>query len=49
MGSDAAVVVTEHIDDVRGDTLDAVDECVGRSCVRIRRRPGRGCMTSVVS
>ena len=32
--SDAAVVVTEYVDDVRGDTLDAVDEDVGRSCVR---------------
>ena len=32
--SDAAVVVTEYVDDVRGDTLDAVDEGVGRSCVR---------------
>ena len=33
--SDAAVVVTEHVDDVRGDTLDAVDEggwSVGRPC-----------------
>ena len=33
--SDAAVVVTEYVDDVRGDTLDAVDEHVGRSCVRL--------------
>ena len=32
--SDAAVVVTEYVDDVWGDTLDAVDEGVGRSCVR---------------
>ena len=32
--SDAAVVVTEHVDDVRGDTLDVVDEGVGRSGVR---------------
>ena len=33
--SDAAVVGTEHVDDVMGDTLDAVDEGVGRSCVRM--------------
>ena len=32
--SDAAVVVPEHVDDVRGDALDAVDEGVGRSCIR---------------
>ena len=32
--SDAAVVVTEYLDDARGDTLDAVDEDVGRSCIR---------------
>ena len=32
--SDAAVVVTEYVDDVRGDPLDAVDEGVGWSCVR---------------
>ena len=32
--SDADMVVTEYVDDVRGDTLDAVDEDVGRSCVR---------------
>ena len=31
--SDAAVVAMEHVDDVRGDTLDAVDEGVGRLCV----------------
>ena len=30
--SDAAVVV-EYVDDVRGDTLDAVDKDVGQSCV----------------
>ena len=28
------VVVTEYVDDVMGDTLDAVDEDVGRSCIR---------------
>ena len=32
--SDAAVVATEHVDEVRGDTFDAVDEVVGRSCIR---------------
>ena len=32
--SDAAVAVTEYVDNVRGDILDAVDEDVGRSCVR---------------
>ena len=32
--SDAAVIITEHVDNVRGETLDAVDEGVGRSCVR---------------
>ena len=29
------MVGTEHVDDVMGDTLDAVDEGVGRSCVRV--------------
>ena len=33
--SDAAVVATEHVYDVRGETLDAVDEGVGRSCIRV--------------
>ena len=33
--SDAAVVGTVRVDDVMGDTLDAVDESVGRSCVRV--------------
>ena len=33
MDSDAAVVETEYVDDVRGDTLDAVDEDVGRLCI----------------
>ena len=32
--SDAAMVVTENVDGVRGETLDAVDEGVGQSCVR---------------
>ena len=32
--SDAAVVGTMRVDDVMGDTLDAVGESVGRSCVR---------------
>ena len=31
--SDAAVVATEPVDDVRGNTLDAVDEGVCRSCI----------------
>ena len=32
---DAAVVDMVHVDDVMGDTLDAVDEGVGRLCVRV--------------
>ena len=47
--SDAAIVVTEYVDDVRGDTLDTVDEGVGRASVKILRKFGRFCMTSVVS
>ena len=33
--SDAAIVAMEHLDDVMGDTLDAVDEDLGLSCVRV--------------
>ena len=33
--SDAAVVGTVRVDDVMGDTLDAVGESVGRSCARM--------------
>ena len=33
--SDAALVGTVCVDDVMGDTLDAVGESVGRSCVRM--------------
>ena len=50
MDSDAAMVVTEHVDDVRGDALDTINEGVGRSCVRADSAEAwPGCITSIVS
>ena len=34
VGSEIPTDSTEHVDDVRGDTLDAVDEGVGQSGIR---------------
>ena len=48
--SDAAVVVTEYVDDVRVTPwMQLTRMLVGRASVRVRRKFGRICMTSLVS